>query len=249
MLATLRRHWPEYLIEAGCLGAFMVSACTFATLLGHPGSPLAPWLPGAGGRRAWMGLLMGLTAVSLIYSRWGKRSGAHMNPAVTFAAQFAGGIAGVLLVGLVASPRLAHPAVNYAVTLPGPRGPAVAFLAEALISFLLMTVILAASNSRSFARYTGLLAGALVALYITFESPVSGMSMNPARTSGSAFAAHLWNAWWVYFSAPLLGMLLAAETYVRARGPASVICAKLHHQNAERCIFRCGYAARGQAAG
>jgi aquaporin Z len=92
------------------------------------------------------------------------------------------------------------------------------------------------------ARFTGLFAAALVALYITFEAPISGMSMNPARTFGSAFSAHVWTALWIYFCAPPLGMLLAAEVYVRLRGTKSVLCAKLHHQNSQRCIFRCGYA-------
>jgi len=206
-----------------------------------------------------MGLAMGLTAISIIYSPWGKRSGAHMNPAVTFAfwrlgkveswdaffyvlSQFAGGISGVLLVHAVLRSWVSHPAVNYAVTQPGDRGAGVAFFAEALISFILMAVILAISNTEKLARYTGLFAGALLATYITFESPLSGMSMNPARTLGSAFSAHVWTALWIYFTAPPIGMLLAAEVYLRLRGAKAVICAKLHHHNGQRCIFRCGYA-------
>jgi aquaporin Z len=72
------------------------------------------------------------------------------------------------------------------------------------------------------------------------ESPLSGMSMNPARTFGSAFPAQLWTALWIYFTAPPLGMLLAAEVYLWQKGAQSVFCAKLHHQNPKRCIF-CGY--------
>ncbi len=84
MLDALKKHWPEYLIEAGCLGTFMISACAFAALLGHPQSPLQMWFMVGMPMRFVMGLAMGLTAVALIYSPWGKRSGAHMNPAVTF---------------------------------------------------------------------------------------------------------------------------------------------------------------------
>jgi len=265
VLDALQKHWPEYLIEAGCLGAFMVSACTFAVILGHPMSSVQMWFTGAMPMRFVMGLAMGLTAVAIIYSPWGKRSGAHMNPAVTFTfwrlgkieswdaifyvfAQFIGGISGVLLVGAVLHPWVSHPSVNYAVTLPGEYGPYVAFLAELLISFLLMSVILIISNTESLARYTGLFAGALVATYITFEAPISGMSMNPARTVGSALSAHVWTAWWIYFTAPPLGMLLAAEVYVRVRGARAVLCAKLHHQNDQRCIFRCGYAMKAASA-
>ena len=264
MVETLRKHWPEYLIEAACLGTFMVSACTFASLLGYPESPAHMWVMGGMIQRVVMGLAMALTAVGIIYSPWGKRSGAHMNPAVTLtfwrlgkvapwdvffylSSQFVGGIAGVLVARGFLHSWVAHPSVNYAVTTPGRYGVSAAFGAEILISFILMSVILAVSNTQSVARFTGVFAGALVAAYITFEAPISGMSMNPARTLGSALSAQVWTALWIYFVAPPLGMLLAAETYIRLRGIRSVLCAKLHHQNEQRCIFRCGY--RNPASG
>jgi aquaporin Z len=65
------------------------------------------------------------------------------------------------------------------------------------------------------------------------------MSMNPARTFGSAFPAQVWTALWVYFTAPLIGMFAAAQVYVTTKRSAAVACAKLHHQNTRRCIF-CG---------
>jgi Glycerol uptake facilitator and related permeases (Major Intrinsic Protein Family) len=110
-----------------------------------------------------------------------------------------------------------------------------AFLAESGISFLLMLIILAVSNTRRLVRFTGFVAGCLVALYITVESPISGMSMNPARTTGSAAFAHLWTGSWIYFLAPVLGMLLAAECYVRM-GPRAA-CAKMYHDSRVHCIF------------
>jgi aquaporin Z len=259
MLEALREHWPEYLMEGAGLGIFMLSACSFATLLGNPESLGPRALPDPMLRRVLMGLAMGLTAVGIIYSPWGKRSGAHLNPSVTLtflrlgkvhpwdalfyvAAQFAGGLAGVLLAATLIGPHLAAPAVNYAATVPGPWGIGTAFLAEAAIAFGLMMVVLTVSNRRpSVARCTGLCAGVLVALYITFEAPISGMSMNPARTFGSALPAQLWQGLWIYFTAPPIGMLLAAETYLRSIGPRGAICAKLHHHNDKRCIFRCGY--------
>ncbi len=93
------------------------------------------------------------------------------------------------LASLFIGMALAHRNVNYAVTVPGPTGPGIAFAAEVLISFVLLTTILNVSNRKNLSRYTGLFAGALVATYITFEAPFSGMSMNPARTFGSAFNA------------------------------------------------------------
>jgi len=258
MLTALKTHWPEYLMEFAGLGLFMVSACSFGLLLEYPGSPAHQAIPDPFLRRMLMGVAMGSTAIAIFFSPWGQRSGGHINPAVTLTflrlgkvepwdaffyvlAQFAGGVAGVQLVSVLVRDKLAHPAVNYVATLPGTGGVRPAFLAEALISFVLMVVILLVSNTRNLARYTGVFAGGLVATYITLEVPISGMSMNPARTFGSAYSAHLWNALWIYFTAPPLGMLLAAEAYVRLRGAKRVHCAKLHHANAQRCIFRCNY--------
>ncbi len=254
-------------MEAALLGIFMVSACGFGTLLEDPGSPVRLSIADGTVRRALMGLAMGLTAVGLIYSPWGMRSGGHMNPAVTATflrlgkvapmdaafytvAQVAGGLLGVSASALALGPRLADPPVSYVVTAPGPWGPGAAFLAEVAITFVLMLVILWATNRPTWARWTGVLAGILIAAYITFEAPISGMSMNPARSLASAVSARHWAGLWIYFVAPPLGMLLAAEAYVRAGGARPVFCAKLHHANQERCIF-CEYrrGAGGEAAG
>jgi aquaporin Z len=120
-------------------------------------------------------------------------------------------------------------------------GVLIALGAEIAISFVMMTTVLHFSNSPKLARYTGFAAGALVMLFITFEAPISGMSMNPARSFASDFVGMQWSAVWIYFLGPLAGMLSAAEIYVRTRGPESVICAKLDHSGTARCIFRCGY--------
>jgi aquaporin Z len=255
---AFRNHWPEYLIEAAGLGLFMVSACFFAVLLFHPSSPVPALVVDPTLRRVLNGCAMGLTAIAIIYSPAGKRSGAHINPSVTLVffrlgkiapwdallytlAQFAGGIFGVLLAALVFGKLVADPSVNYVATLPGHQGNVIAFLAELLISFILMSVVLTVSNAERLSRYTGLFAGVLVAVYISVEAPLSGMSMNPARSFGSALAGRDWTALWIYFTAPPTGMLLAAEVYTRIKGKGAVACAKLHHRNSQRCIFKCGY--------
>jgi aquaporin Z len=255
----MRAHWPEYLSEAAGLGAFMFIACVLGTLLGHPASLVVHVIPSAFVRRALMGLAMGLTAVSLIYSPWGRRSGAHFNPATTLTfwrlgkvanadaaayamAQAIGGLTGVAVAAWAVGPALGHPAVRYVTTVPGSAGAFVAFAAEMAITFLLMTVVLRVSNTASLERFTGIVAGALVALYITLEAPLSGMSMNPARSLASALPAATWDALWIYIIAPPAGMLVAAELYARRRGTHTVYCAKLNHGLAGRCIFRCRYA-------
>lgn len=258
MLSAFKEHWPEYLMEAIELGLFMFSACAFTVLLYHPASAVAQAIHDGVWRRLLMGTAMGLTAIAIIFSPLGQRSGAHFNPSVTWTFfrlgkieavdaafytlfQFAGGITGVVIASGTLRPLVAHQSVNYAVTVPGPNGPVVAFIAEIIISFILMTVVLTVSNTRRLARWTGLFAGALVATYIAIEAPISGMSMNPARTLSSAVGAEIWLSLWIYFVAPPLGMLLAAEVYRRLNAGRAVACAKLHHYNNRRCIFRCNF--------
>jgi aquaporin Z len=252
-------------MEAAELGLFMISACLFVVLLEHPSSPAHQALRDPFLRRVLMGLAMGTTAVAIIFSPLGKRSGAHFNPAVTLtfwrlkkvesadalayiAFQFVGGAAGVAVAALLLGGRVAHPSVNYAATLPGEKGAAIAFLAEVTISFILMSAVLAAMSRPRLARFTGIFAGCLVATFIAFEAPISGMSMNPARSFGSATGARVWQSLWIYFAAPPLGMLLAAEARLRLGKARGILCAKLNHAEGYRCIFRCGYARQAPAA-
>lgn len=256
---ALGHHWPEYLMEAFGLGLFMLSACSVGVVLDHPSSPVCQMIQDPTLRRVLFGSAMGATAILNIYSPWGKRSGAHLNPSTTLTfwrlgkvetwdavfyslSQFAGGIAGVLTAQLLFGSLIAHPNVNYVATVPGPSGEAVAFAAEVVITFILISVVLRVSNTKNLARYTGLFAGALVLTYISVEAPLSGMSMNPARTLGSAAPGGVWTALWIYFTAPPIGMLLGAEVYLRLKGKRRVFCAKLHHYNDKRCIFRCNFA-------
>ena len=252
MFAAPREHWPEYLMEAAGLAIIMISVCVVDALLEYPGSPAHETIRDPTVRTILRGLARGLTAVGLIYSPWGKQSGAHFNPAITLTfcwlgkvapwdacfytvAQFLGALAGILLTAALLGQWVADPAVNYAVTVPGPAGQTIAFLAEFLISFGLMLAVLIASNTCRAARFTGLFAGALIAIYMVVERPYSGMSMNPARTVASAVPAMTWTGLWLYFVAPLLGMALAGEVYLQSFG--RVYCAKLHHDNDKRCIF------------
>ena len=256
---ALRGHWPEYLMEAAGLGIFMLSACVFGVLLEHPMSPAQQVIEDPIVRRALMGMAMGLTAIGIVYSPFGQRSGAHLNPAITlnfwllgkvapwdafFYAlfQFLGGALGVVLADLLIGLPLRHSGVNYVVTAPGQDGPAVTFWAELMISTILMTAVLVVSNTKRLSRYTGIFAGALVATFITFEAPFSGMSMNPARTFASAFSAGEFPSIWIYFTAPPLGMFFAAQLYRLRGGARAVHCAKLNHHNPTRCIFRCRFA-------
>jgi aquaporin Z len=257
--ASLRQHWPKYLIEAWALGTFMISAALFTALLEYPGSPVHRLVPNGHARRALIGLAMGLTAIALIYSSWGQRSGAHMNPAVTLTflrlgkimpwdavfyitAQFIGGVCGILFSKILLGAIIDHPSVNHVVTVPGTTGAGAAFVAEMGIACGMMLMVLSITNTPSLARFTGLFAGLLVFLYITFEAPLSGMSINPARTFASALPSGIWTGGWIYFTAPVLGMLLAAQFFLLLNHSARA-CPKLQHGEKQNCIF-CGRTGR-----
>jgi aquaporin Z len=231
---ALRVHWRLYVYEGAELAWFMVAACVATVILFGAGSPVVQAIPSAALRRLVMGLAMGATAVMIIHSPMGKKSGAHFNPAITLtylwlgkimpwdaafyvAGQFAGGVAGVGFAALILRKALAQPTVEYAVTVPGQGGIAGAFGAELFMALLLMGVVLWASASQRFAKYTSYMVGGLIVSYIFFFAPVSGFSINPARTVGSAVFAGVWTAVWIYFIAPLAGMFGAAEMWRRRR--------------------------------
>src|SRR2546430_17601254 len=141
MFHSLKEPWPEYFCEAPELGLSMISASLFTMLLWHPSSPVPNLIPDPFVRRMLTGMAMGGTAIALVFSPLGKRSGAHFNPAVTLTfwrlgkvknwdalfyvvAQFIGATAGVFAVTLFVREALSHPKVNYAATLPGMQGMA-----------------------------------------------------------------------------------------------------------------------------
>jgi aquaporin Z len=233
MLNAFKNHWRDYLLESAGLMVFMLGAGLFTTLFMYPGSPVAQAIPSDLLKRVGLGACMGLVTFGIV-SAIGERTGAHINPAVTWAfyragkigawdaifytlAQFAGAIvAPVPLYAVIGAP-FASEKVKFATSLPGPGGDLVAFAAEFVISFILMLVVLIALNSERLEKKTPALIGALIAVYIAFESPLSGMSMNPARSFGSALTANQWDGIWVYFIAPVLAMLLAVEVYNHMR--------------------------------
>ncbi len=170
---------------------------------------------------------MGLTALYIFTSRFGKQSGAYINPAITIIRyvlkdinakdglfyilfQFIGGGWGMCLVVLLFPRWMAHPAVNYIVTAPGKAGITMAFIMESLISLVLIVVVLAMEHSTRLEKYTPWVVSGLIAIFITVEAPFSGMSMNPARTFASAIVAGQWRVFWLYCTAPLLGMGVGA---------------------------------------
>jgi aquaporin Z len=251
----LRAKLGVYSMDGALLGLFMVSACLNVVVLEHPASPVQAAIASALVRRVLVGAAMGLTALCLIYSPWGKRSGAFMNPAMVLCfvrlgklsaldalgyitAQLVGSALGVLLAATLLPGLVSDPAVNYVATTPsGGAGPA--FLAEFCLAFVLLSVVMMVNRSPRLAPYTGAFAAMLVAVFISVAAPVSGMSINPARTFGSAVWAQSWTGFWIYLSAPVLGMLAGVELQRWLTARHERLCGKLNHDETVACFVRC----------
>jgi len=255
---AIATHWREYLMEAAELGVLMLGICLSGTLFYSSASPLSRLALPRSGKAALMGFCVAATTFLIIRSSFGRRSGAHFNPAITLTylwlgrihrwdalgyivAQFCGALAGVFVARQILGMHLSAAPVQYVVTTPGTYGNATAFMAEFLLSGVLMGVVLFASNHRILARFSPWLVASLTVLYYAVGSSISGFSVNPARTFSSAFFAWLWWGVWIYFIAPCLGMLTAAAIYIRAAGPAKVYCAKVFHDLHSPCPFPCRF--------
>ncbi len=254
----MRLHWAEYGAEFAGVAVMLLIGLSAVTLNFADGSPVPDWLPNEHVRRLITGTIFAGGATAVVYSPLGKRSGAHLNPAVTLAfyrlgkiarldaaaylvAQVAGAIAGSSLVLAMWGGRAAS--VDVGATLPGTGGPAAATVAEVVITFLLVTLILNFVDRVPIAPYTGIAAGALVALLVFVEGPVSGTSLNPARSLAPAILIVDYRFIWIYLGAPLIGALLAVWLFTRSR--TTTVCAKLYHPDAGDCIFACAYRAPG----
>lgn len=256
MITSLRQHWKIYAIEGLSLGIFMVSASFFGTMLEYPRSVVHLALPNEFLRRCLMGFAMGTTATFIIYSPMGKLSGAHMNPALTLTFlmlgkikrndaifyaifQCMGGILAIALMTILLGDAFKDEPVNYVITAPGKSGAVIAFGVEVIIALCMMTMVLTTSNHPKFSGYTGFIAGFFVMSYVVLSGPISGFSMNPARTLASAVPSGMYPFFWIYMTAPFLGMFSSAALYKALNG--KTICAKMHHSDHLTCIFNCGY--------
>jgi len=211
-------------------------------------------------RRLITGVVFAGTGATVIYSSLGRRSGGHFNPAMTLAfrrlgkidtpgtlaygaAQLAGAGVAALTVRL-AWGRWAT-SVHVGATLPGHGGVLVSLVAETGLTFVLATLVLHCIDRPRWMPYTAALAATFLAFLITVEAPVSGSSLNPARSFGPALASGAWSDYWIYAVAPPLGALLAAVVYRRVRG--SIRCAKLFHTDEYPCpFFDCQYTPPGE---
>ena len=193
---------------------------TFALVFAGTGAIIINETSGGSVTHVGIGLTFGLVVMAMIYTL-GDVSGAHLNPAVTIgfwsARRFPAGevwryvvaqISGALLASLVL--KLLFP-ISSNLGATHPAGSAMhSFVLEFILTFLLMFVILNVSTGAKEKGITaGIAIGAVIGLEAMFAGPISGASMNPARSFAPALASGNLADIWIYLIAPMLGALAA----------------------------------------
>lgn len=177
-------------------------------------------------------LVFGLVIMTMVYAT-GHLSGAHINPAVTVAftltrhfpardavayvgAQLAGATGGALLLLAVWTDRPA----NLGATVPSVAAGSALVYEIVLTAFLMFVIVAVATDTRAVGAAAAIAIGGTVGLDALFGGPVTGASMNPARSFGPALAAGEWHMFWVYVVGPVVGAALGALAYQTVRGAA-----------------------------
>ena len=243
-------------MEAAELAVLMFFICSFGTLIYSYDSPMKNWALSNVAKSFLMGIGVAATTLLIIRSPFGRRTGAHFNPAITLtyfylgrvhrwdtfyyiASQFAGAFLGVFIAHELFGQRLSAPPVCYVITTPANHRNVIAFVAEFVLSGLLMGIVLFATNHWPLAKFSPIAVAVITVCYYVLCPSLSGFSVNPARSFSSAMFAWVWQGIWVYFAAPCIGMLTAAAIYLRNTGPEKIYCAKVFHDLQSTCPFNC----------
>jgi aquaporin Z len=206
---------------------------TFCLVFAGTGAVVVDQATGGRVTSLGIGLVFGLIVLAMIYAI-GRVSGAHMNPAVTVgfcaagrhkASEIAPYVAAQLLGAVAASATLKLMFLGQATTLglTLPSGSvAQSFMMELILSFILMFVIMGvATDDRAEGAMAGIAIGAVIALEAVFGGPISGASMNPARSFAPALLTGNFSRHWIYWAAPMLGAAIGARAYQCVSPPAA----------------------------
>ncbi|PSB03137.1 MIP/aquaporin family protein [Merismopedia glauca] len=250
-----RLHWAEYIAEV--IGTTLVVFVGLSTAVFNfaEGLPMEQLIPDRGLRLLMTGVVFAGSGSLVAISPLGKLSGAHINPAVSLAfwiqgkmseidflgyiiAQFCGGIVGAFLLVTVWGKYAAS--VNNGMTLPGTDYSLLfVFSAEIYMTFLLVLSISIFLSSSRLMQWTPLMTWLLMATMVWLGSPISGTSVNPARSFGPALVTWFWQDQWIYYIGPILGSLMAVMAFrLLSMGKRSVLTGKLFHVPHYRCIFQ-----------
>jgi aquaporin Z len=249
-----RLHWFEYGAELFGTAFLVFAGVSVVVFVFGTGSPLAQILPDTSTRRLIAGLLFAGCGALVAISPLGKLSGGHINPVVSLAfwaqgkmhhfdlggytlGQLLGAILGSLLLVLVWRGHAAS--VGYGTTVPGAAYPLwIVFLAEVGMTFLLVFSIFVFVSSHRLMRWTPLMVWILVAVMVWLEAPISGTSLNPARSFGPALVSWIWSYHWLYWVAPIIGALLAVGAFrLLSGGARDVLTGKFFHVPHYRSVF------------
>lgn len=214
----MTQHFRKYIAEL--IGTYALVFCGTGAIVINDVS---------GGAITHLGVAtaFGLVVTAMIYT-FGSLSGAHINPAVTLAfsaaglfdkKQVLGYIVAQLVGALLASLSLAFLFSDHdglGATLPSGTWEQ-SFILEIILTYFLMLVILFVSQDKSITKFTGIAVGAAVMLEALFAGPITGASMNPARSIAPALVSSNLSQLWIYIVAPVVGALLASLTWIYLR--------------------------------
>jgi aquaporin Z len=250
-------RFPLKLFGAEFIGTALLIAVGLSFVIADfgQGSPVIPLLPSAAARRLLTGFLFGTTGGLIAVSPFGRESGAHINPAVTFAFWLAGRLPSSYAAGYVicqlagallgAAPLLVWGqmgrSIGFGATVPGSGyGPLWALLGEAATTFALIFALFVFLCHRRLRAFTPAIFAPLYAIMVWLEAPISGTSTNPARSLGPSVISGLWDGWWIYWLGPLFGTLIALGVFRMIRREYDEIeVAKIYHFKHDRYgIFR-----------
>jgi aquaporin Z len=217
---------------------------------------MSHWVPNASLRLLLTGLCFAGSGSLVAISPLGRLSGGHINPSVSLAFwldgkmhfhDLSGYIAGQILGGMMGAAILVgvwrkHAlSVHNGMTLPG-EGWALwqVFAAEVILTGLLVLLIFIFVSSRRLMRWTPFMTWIVVALIVWLEAPISGTSLNIARSFGPALMSNVWTAQWLYAIAPTLGGALGWAAFrLGAKAGRDVLTGKLFHVPNYRTVFNC----------
>ncbi|HIJ19407.1 MAG TPA: hypothetical protein HPP58_00015 [Deltaproteobacteria bacterium] len=239
-------HWTEYFCEllgtavllfAGLTGIYLVSPLNLPDVVTY----------------LIIGLFFAMGLVAVVYSPLGKRSGGHVNPAVTtafwlnglmsgidtlgyIAAQFAGAVLGAWIAFTLfdwqrLSAALALPGVNSSVLL--------VFFVEFMVVFSMIVAIFSFISSDNSGRFTGIVVGIYIVAATTLFASISGAGLNPARNLGPALLLGRFDYLWIYFAASALAAFAAYGFFRGATGGTQPACSKLCYKTDGPCLFNC----------
>jgi aquaporin Z len=248
-------HLEEYACEFIGTALLVMAVIGAVAVVQAAGSPVSAVVKPMSLRLLLTGFIIASSGSLITISPFGRLSGAHLNPAISFGfwllgklgrrdmigyvvSQMVGAVVGALL----SKPIFGLPAreVKFAAMTPGPHiDVGVAFMGELLTTFAMAFAIYWFVSHPALARWTPLMLVGLIPFLVLADGTVSGCGMNPARWLGPAYITKIWEAAWIYLAGPLLGAAIAVYLRISPLSKHSMpVTAKLFHDSAYRSVFK-----------